>query len=184
MENSNMSANEAKVLFKIAECVKIDVPSLAEKTGLSKPTVRAIVDRFYKSSSFCPNVGYVPGHLGLDIMTIYEVSFPAFFQNQQLETHIRDMMAYSNHVVVVIRINPSQILIVALYKDLAQKDESFARMMQYITKKYKEFNPIIKELWTRPSKDFFFDSNAAKFMKDMPEYSAILDGSNKNGGQK
>lgn len=184
MENSNLSVNELKVLSKIAECVKIDVPSLAEKTGLSKPTVRAIVDRLYASNSVNPNVGHVAFQLGLSIMTIYEVTFPTVFQNQELENHIKEMIAFSNHVAVVIRINPSQILIIAFYKDLAQKDASFGRMMSHINESYKNFNPAIKELWTRTSKDFFYDANVGKFLRDMPEYSAIINGSNKNGGKK
>lgn len=186
MENSNIafSANELKVLSNLFGCIKVDVPGLAEKTGLSKPTVRAIVDKFTSNNSLIPHLSYVPSQIGLEIMTVYEVTFSAMFQNTDLSGGIWDMLDHSNHAVIVIRINPSQILIVAFYKNLTQKDTAFTKMMQYLAQKHgKDFQPIIKELWTRPSKDFYYDANVSKFLKGIIEESQV-NGSNKNGGKK
>lgn len=186
MENSiGLSANELKVLSNLFGCIKIDVPALAENTGLSKPTVRVIVDKFIANNSLIPHIAYAPSQIGLDIMTVYEVTFSAMFQNTDLSGGIKDMLDHSNHAVIVLRINPSQILIIAFYKSLTQKDTAFTKMMQYLGQKYgKDFQPIIKELWTRPSKDFYYDANMGKFMKCVVEESQVLASSKNNAGGK
>ena len=186
MENSiGLSANELKVLSNLFGSIKIDVPGLAEKTGLSKPTVRAIVDKFVANHSLIPHIAYSPAQIGLDILTVYEVTFSAMLQNTDLSSGIRDMLDHSNHAVIVLRINPSQILIIAFYKSLNQKDTAFTKMMQYLSQKYgKDFQPVIKELWTRPSKDFYYDANMGKFMKCVVEESPVLASSKNNAGGK
>jgi len=165
MENNGLSSNENKVLAKIGECIKVDVPSLAEKTGLSRPTARNIVKKLVSEGFVLPHAVYMPQKVGLNIMTVYEVTYPAFYQGAELEKHIRGVLDQSKNTVFVMRINPSQAVIIAFYKNLEQKDAAFASTMGFIKQKYGEtFQVGIKELWTRPSKDFFYDTNLSKLL--------------------
>jgi hypothetical protein len=171
MGSNNLSSNEKKVLDKIGDCVKIDIPSLAEKTSLSKPTVRSIVNKFTSNHSIALNAAMVPEALGLDIMTVYEISYPPAMHGESLTKHIQRTLAASNHAAVVMKINPSQSIIVAFYTCLEHKDNSFARMMKHLTSREgADFNPMIKELWTRPSKDFFYDANISKFLQGIDHF--------------
>ncbi|MBW3005040.1 Lrp/AsnC family transcriptional regulator [Candidatus Woesearchaeota archaeon] len=172
MESNGLSSNEKKILDNIGGCVKIDIPSLAEKTGLSKPTVRSIVNKFLGAHAIALNAAMVPEALGLEIMTVYEISYPPAMHGESLTKHIQDTLAASNHAAVVMKINPSQSIVVAFYTCLEHKDVSFARMMQHLTSKEgANFNPMIKELWTRPSRDFFYDANISKFLKGIEHFN-------------
>lgn len=168
MESNNLSSNEKKVLDKIGDCVKVDIPLLAEKTGLSKPTTRNLVKKLVSGGFVIPHAVYMPQKVGLNIMTVYEVTYPAFYQGAELEKHIRGVLDQSKNTVFVMRINPSQAVIVAFYRSLEQKDEAFASTMSFIKTKYGEnFQVGIKELWTRPAKDFFYDINLSKLLSSV-----------------
>ena len=76
MVNDVFSSNEKKVLNNIGDCIKVNIPALAEKTGLSKPTVRNIVNKFIDSKQVVPIASMSPAALGMKLMTIYEVTYP------------------------------------------------------------------------------------------------------------
>lgn len=178
----NLSSNERKVLANMSECIKIDVPALAKKTDLSKPTVRSIVNRITSSGIVFPYLAYVPWKMGLDIMTVYEVTYPAIYQSDELEKHINGVLNFSENAVIVLKINPSQSVIVAFYKDLEQKDSAFSKTMKHVRTEYGADFPVnIKELWTRPSKDFYYDANIRKLL-----YAAECSpkAKQKNGGKR
>ncbi|MBW2986767.1 winged helix-turn-helix domain-containing protein, partial [Candidatus Woesearchaeota archaeon] len=163
--------NEKKVLDKISECVKIDIPALAEKTGLSKPTVRTIVNKFISSNVVILNASAVPAKIGCDIMTIYEISYPSELHGEKLTNHLQETLFASNNSAIVFKINPSQSIVIAFYQNLDHKDFSFSNMLQCIQQKEGgKFQPIIKELWTRPSKDFFYDPSISKFLKGIENF--------------
>jgi len=172
MENNGLSSNEKKILDKIGDCVKVNIPALAEKTGLSKPTVRTITDRFLASQLIRLDAAISPGEIGLDIMTVYEISYPAAMHGEKLTQHLKKSLYASNNSAVVFRINPSQAIVIAFYLSLTHKDDSFARMMMNLRKiEGKDFQPVVKELWTRPSRDFFYDTRISKFLKSIDNFN-------------
>lgn len=168
----NLSSNEKKVLSCIGDCVKVDVPALAEKTDLSKPTVRAIVNKFISSGLISLNAAAAPAKIGFDIMTVFEITYPSSLHGEKLTAHLQETLFSSNNSAVVFKINPSQSIVVAFYKSLEHKDFSFSCMMQHLKQKEcSDFNPSVKELWTRPSKDFFYDSRTSKYLKSMEDFN-------------
>jgi hypothetical protein len=173
MENNGLSSNEKKVLARINECVKVDIPALAEKTGLSKPTVRAIVNKLNSSQKILPSILGSPSQMGLGIMTVYEATYPACYDGGAIEKYADIILKHSNNCTMVIKINPSQAIVLSFYKDLEQKDKAFAKTMSYFnTVKAKDFNPVVKELWTRPAKDFIMDMSISKFFKASTEFES------------
>lgn len=172
MESNGLSSNEKKILHKIGDCVKVDIPALAEKTGLSKPTVRSIINKLLSSQLIRLDAAIVPGKMGLDIMTVYEISYPTAMHGANLSKHLQETLFASNNSAVVFKINPSQAVIIAFYHNLEHKDVSFTQALAWLRKKEgKDFQPVIKELWTRPSKDFFYDTSIAKFLQSMENFN-------------
>jgi DNA-binding Lrp family transcriptional regulator len=174
MENNGLSSNEKKVLDKIGECIKVDVPALAEKTGLSKPTVRSIVTRLVASNNVMPQALMSPEALGLKLMTIYEVNYPpnTAAQEDLIEKHIQSLLPITPNIAAVIKVNPTQVLVISFYTSLEQKDYAFSKTMaRYFDKVGKDFPMHTKELWTRPVKDFYFDPNISKFLKGIDDFN-------------
>ena len=174
MENNGLSSNEKKVLDKIGECIKVDVPALAEKTGLSKPTVRNIVNRLIASNNVMPQALMSPEALGLKLMTIYEVNYPPNFAAKEdvIEKHIHALLPITPNIASVIKVNPTQVLVISFYTSLEQKDYAFSRTMaRYFDKVGHDFPMSTKELWTRPVKDFYFDPNISKFLKGIDDFN-------------
>ena len=173
MENNSLSSNEKKVLHKLSECVKIDIPALAEKTGLSKPTVRTIVNKLSSSKKILPSVLGNPEQMGLGILTVYEATYPACYTGDKINEYAASIIANSNNCGFILRINPSQAIFISFYKDLEQKDMAFAKSMSFFNKiTEKDFNPVVKELWTRPAKDFVYDLNISKFFRAATEFES------------
>ncbi|MBW3002155.1 Lrp/AsnC family transcriptional regulator [Candidatus Woesearchaeota archaeon] len=174
MENNNLSSNEKKVLDKIGGCIKVDVPSLAEKTGLSKPTVRNIVNKLTASKCITPKVLMGPAALGLKLMTIYEISYPASVAAKRdiVEQHITTMLPITPNIASIIKINPTQALVISFYTGLEQKDYAFSKTMEcFFNKVGKDFPISTKELWTRPAKDFYYDPDISKFLKGIDDFN-------------
>ena len=171
MESNGLSSNEKKVLNKIGDCVKIDIPALAEKTGLSKPTVRSIVQKFLSLNLIALNAAAIPEKIGCDIMTVYEITYPSALHGEKLSQHLQETLFASNNSAIVFKINPSQSIVIAFYQNLDHKDFSFSNMMRRLKQQEGiDFHPTVKELWTRPSKDFFYDPRASKFLKSMDDF--------------
>lgn len=174
MESNNLSSNEKKVLDKIGDCVKVDVPALAEKTGLSKPTVRSIVNKLILSDCIIPKVLMGPAALGLKLMTIYEISYPASaaVKKDVIEKHIKTMLPITPSIASIIKVNPTQALVISFYTCLEQKDYAFSQTMaRYFKKVGKDFPITTKELWTRPAKDFYYDPSISKFLKGIDSFN-------------
>ncbi|MBD3303686.1 hypothetical protein GF343_00945 [Candidatus Woesearchaeota archaeon] len=174
MENNGLSSNEKKVLESVGECIKIDVPALAEKTGLSKPTVRNIVNKLVASNNVMPRVLMSPEALGLKLMTIYEVNYPpnSAAQEDLIARHIEAMLPETPNIAAVIKVNPTQVLVISFYTSLEQKDYAFSRTLaRYFDKVGKDFPMTTKELWTRPVKDFYFDPDISKFLKGIDDFN-------------
>ena len=174
MENNSLSSNEKKVLDKIGECVKVDIPVLAEKTGLSKPTVRSIVNKLVSANCVTPRALMSPSAIGLKLMTIYEITYPASIAAKRdlVEKHIKVMMPITPNIAAIIKVNPTQALIITFYTCLEQKDYAFAQTMaRYFSKFGKDFPISTKELWTRPAKDFYFDPDISKFLKGIVDFN-------------
>lgn len=174
MENSNLSSNEKKVLNYLGDCIKVDVPALADKTGLSKPTVRSIVNKFVDANHVMPRALMSPAALGLKLMTVYEVTYPsvAAAHSNMIEQHIAKMMPLTPNIAAIIKVNPTQVLVISFYTSLEQKDYAFGKTMaRYLEKVGKEFPMSTKELWTRPVKDFYFDPNISKFLKGIEDFN-------------
>ena len=173
MVNDVFSSNEKKVLNNIGDCIKVNIPALAEKTGLSKPTVRNIVNKFIDSKQVVPIASMSPAALGMKLMTIYEVTYPGTVaaQGNMIEKHIAAMLPFSPNIAGVIKINPTQALVISFYTSLDHKDYAFSRTMsRYLEKVGSDFPMSTKELWTRPVKDFYHDPNISKFLKGMEEF--------------
>lgn len=185
MENNGLSVNDRKVLSYLLDCVKVDIPALAEKTSLSKPTVRTIVNKLISSEYIFPSMGYVPWKLGLDIMTVYEITYPPSMHGEKLVDHLKSSLITSTSSAIVMRINPSQALVIAFYASLEHKDFSFSRMMHNLSKtEGRDFQPIIKELCTRPSKDFFYDTHFKKFLKGLDDFQKYQNTGNNNSNKE
>ena len=174
MENNGLSSNEKKVLNKIGGCVKIDIPTLAEKTNLSKPTVRSIVNKLLASHCVTPRALMGPSAIGLKLMTIYEINYPASIaaQGDILEQHIKAMMPVTPNIAAIIKVNPTQALVIAFYTSLEQKDYAFSKTMErFFNKVGKDFPMTTKELWTRPAKDFYYDPSISKFLNGVDDFN-------------
>lgn len=183
MESNGLSSNEKKVLNNIGGCIKVDVPALAEKTGLSKPTVRSIVNKFIDAGNIMPSALMSPEALGMKLMTIYEITYPgtAAAHGNLIEKHIQAMLPFTPNIASIIKINPTQALVISFYTSLEQKDYAFRKTMaRYLEKVGNEFPMSTKELWTRPVKDFYYDPNISKFLKGVEDFQK----DNISGGQK
>jgi len=174
MESNGLSSNEKKVLNYLGNCIKVDVPALAEKTGLSKPTVRSIVNKFIDANHVMPRALMSPEALGLKLMTVYEVTYPATAaaKGDMIQKHIEKMLPWTPNIAAVIKVNPTQVLVISFYTSLEQKDYAFGKTMtRYLEKVGKEFPMNTKELWTRPVKDFYYDPNISKFLKGIEDFN-------------
>jgi len=177
MESNNLSSNEKKVLEKIGDCVKVDIPALADKTGLSKPTVRSIVNKLIASACITPKILMGPKAIGLKLMTIYEISYPASVAAKKdvIEQHIKTMLPITPNIASIIKINPTQALVISFYTSLDQKDYAFSQTMaRYFKKVGKDFPITTKELWTRPAKDFYYDPGISKFLKGIDDFNKSI----------
>jgi len=174
MESNGLSSNEKKILNEVGSCVKIDVPALAEKTGLSKPTVRSIVNKLVSANCIMPRVLMRPAALGLNLMTIYELTYPAsaVAKGDVIEQHIKAMLPITPNIATIIKVNPTTVLVVSFYTGLEQKDYAFSQTLaRYFKKVGEDFPVTAKELWTRPAKDFYYDPSISKFLKGIDDFT-------------